>query len=141
MMTGQNWEGSRKASTKPKLEAHLERWLGRWRAPHRARALPSDRNLVGHPEGTGDANWLLSSTSVLTGGLSEDGPSRPGLPEKRASDRVADRSTLLVMGEETEGHPLTELATIHDVGLGGISFSRLAVNAVGNRRRSQAVLR
>jgi hypothetical protein len=120
-------------SMKPKLEALLEGWLGRWRATQRATSLPTDSSLVDHLESRGDANGLLSSTSVLAGGLSlsEDGRSRPSLPERRASDRVVDRSTLLVMGEDADGHPLTENATIHDVGLGGISFFLTSPVAVG----------
>jgi hypothetical protein len=35
------------------------------------------------------------------------------------------------MGEDADGHPLTENATIHDVGLGGISFFLTSPVAVG----------
>jgi len=59
---------------------------------------------------------------MLTGGLFEDRPNGLIHPDRRASDRVADRSSLLVIGQDAEGCLLSKLATIHDVGLGGISF-------------------
>jgi hypothetical protein len=67
---------------------------------------------------------------VLTEALSEDRPI-PGFIDRRASDRVKDRSTLLVMGEDAVGHPLSEFAAINDVGPNGISFFLASPVTVG----------
>jgi hypothetical protein len=108
-------------SRKPKLKGFFERWLGRCRVPQRAEAPPTETSLVAHPESKSEASWLRASTSVLTETLCKDRPS-PGFIDRRASDRVKDRSTLLVMGEDAAGHLLSAFAGIHDVGPNGISF-------------------
>ena len=89
-------------SRKQKLAALFE-WLGPCRIPQTVEQL-ADSSLV-DPEVP-----------------SEDQTKCPKLEERRASDRVKDRATLLVMGEDAAGHPLSEFAAINDVGLGGISF-------------------
>jgi hypothetical protein len=127
-LAGQSQEESRKfkefssMSRKPKLKGLFERWLSRCRVPQKAEALPSESSLGDHPESNSEASWLQASTLVLTEGLFEDRPS-PGFIDRRASDRVKDRSTLLmIMGEDAAGHPLSEFTAINDVGQNGISF-------------------
>jgi hypothetical protein len=109
-------------SMKRMLETLLERWL---RSSQRMTA----GSPVDHAERPSDADCLLSSNS-MTGDLSE-GRSRLCLPERRASDRVTDRSSLLAIGQDIKGQPLSEMATIHDVSLGGISFFLAGPVAVG----------
>jgi hypothetical protein len=107
---------------KQKLEALFEQWLGTCGILQRAEAPLADSCLVDHRESQGEASCLDASPSVLAEAPSEDRTRCPGLQERRASDRVKDRATLLVMGEDAAGRPLSELASINDVGLGGISF-------------------
>jgi hypothetical protein len=113
-------------SMKPILESLLERWLGRWCSSQRMTA----GRPVDHAKRPAEADSLLSSNSTLTGDLSEE-RSRLGLPERRASDRVTDRSSLLVIGQDMKGQPLSEMTAIHDVSLGGISFFLAGPVAVG----------
>ena len=117
---------------KPKLHAFFQRWLGKPHVLHRLRTVPSDQKLIDDCGATGEPSRPVKSAYMLTGGLCEDRPNGLTHPDRRASDRVADRSSLLVIGQDAEGCLLSKLATIHDVGLGGISFFLDRPLAVGH---------
>jgi hypothetical protein len=114
-----------------KLQTLFERWLGRSQVSRRLRALLSESRVTDDCGETEEPTRSLVSSYISREDLSEDQPNDVTQPDRRASDRVRDRSSLLVVGQDAEGLPFRKLATIHDVGLGGISFFLNSPLAVG----------
>jgi hypothetical protein len=114
-----------------KLQTFFERWLDTSQVSGRLRVLLSKSGVTADCGETEEPTRSLVSSYISTEDLSEDQPNDITHPDRRASDRVRDRSSLLVVGQDAEGLPFTKLATIHDVGLGGISFFLNSPLAVG----------